>query len=279
MAHSPHSTGKITFQRIIGNHWTARHGVFDLQSAYQPLFAFRDKTMAPFAHEALLRVGRTGQPLPPPKYFEMIPDGQLVEAETGTRRLHIRNARCLPAASRRLFINFNPVAMQCAHQFESMADTMGDDLALAGLTPREVVCEITEQAECVPGQLARFAWALRARGYLVAIDDFGSDASDLKRVMEIGPDIVKFDGGLVRRMMRTQPGLETLGAMVKRFQRDRIATVLEGLEKPHHVAMAAWTGTDFMQGFALARPQLAGDIPRHPGTTPDHGFALSARAA
>lgn len=256
MAYPDQGADDVRFERIVGSHWVARHSVFGLQSAYQPLFRAHNDQMRAVAHEALLRVTRGDSFVSPMAFFQSVHGQTLINVETGTRKLHIRNARSLPASGRRIFINFNPVALQSARQFETMADIMGQDLALAGLTPRDVVCEITEQAEKEAGSLAFFVWSLRARGYLIAIDDFGSQSSDLQRVRKLAPDIVKFDGLLVRKLMRTKPGVEMLRDMVRNFQKERIETVLEGLEKPHQIAMARWTGADYFQGYGLAEPKL-----------------------
>ena len=106
--------------------------------------------------------------------------------------------------------------------------------------------------------LTRFTYELRARGYLVAVDDFGAHASRMQRVRALAPDIVKFDGALVKRLMGTDAGVGTLRMLIERFHRDGMQCVLEGLEALWEITLAESTGAAMVQGYVLAAPRLAG---------------------
>jgi EAL domain-containing protein (putative c-di-GMP-specific phosphodiesterase class I) len=172
--------------------------------------------------------------------------------------MHIRNAAHIPAAERRLFLNIDPRIPEHPSRFEQVLRDLGDELRQAGISPADVVCEITEAETQNKAALTHFAYELRARGYMIAVDDFGARASQPDRVAAIAPDIVKFDGGLVRRLLETQSGAATLRLMVSQFDREGIHSVLEGVEALWELGACETTGADMVQGFALAAPRLAG---------------------
>ena len=237
--------------------WTATLGAAVLRTAYQPIFRFSGDRLVPVAAEALVRPLIGGRPASPPRLFRGLSTRDLVAVESVLRRLHLRNGANLPAGARRIFVNIHPEAIVSRHGLERSLDEMGAELAIAGLSPRSVICEITEQREASRELLLHAVWAMRARGFLVAIDDFGSAFADPDRVRTLVPDIVKIDGASVRSMMKTPDGLSILHRTVAGFSASGIRTVLEGIETLRHVELARLCGPVLLQGFGLARPRLA----------------------
>lgn len=240
-------------------------GHFDgvvLQSAFQPIFRFEGERLVPIACEALLRVSRDGVPVLNDAFFSMLAPEAYRALEPNLHCLHIRNAHFLPRDMRRLFLNFDPGNLDDPAGFEVCLHQLGAELRAAGISPADVVCEITEAETRSKAALTHFTYELRARGYLVAIDDYGSNASRMDRVAALAPDIVKFDGPLVRRMMETSAGAASLRMLVQRFRKEGIQCVLEGLENLWQVHLAETTDASMVQGFALAAPRHAGpDLP------------------
>ena len=104
--------------------------------------------------------------------------------------------------------------------------------------------------------LFEFVHALKANGFSIAVDDYGADESDIARVKALQPQIVKFDGGWLQRLMESNPGAALLKAMVKTFHDMGIKCVFEGLEETWQLEVAAQCNVDLVQGFVLARPEL-----------------------
>ncbi|WP_306117691.1 MULTISPECIES: EAL domain-containing protein [unclassified Roseitalea] len=228
-----------------------------LQSAFQPVFRCRRDRMEPVAFEALARPFRGASPLPPERYFDDLERERLGAIEQVVRHIHVRNAAHLPRGARRLFLNFHPSAFESPARIEQDLRLLGADLRAIGISPADLVCEITEQQEHAEEALKDVVYLLRARGYRIAVDDFGAGFADPGRVARLTPDIVKVDGALVRRHLATPEGCVELGRLVEAFGRDGIQCVLEGLETLEQVERARRTGAHFLQGFALAPPQLA----------------------
>ena len=238
--------------------WTAERDGFVLRTAFQPIFRFEKGRLAPIACEALLRVTRDGNPVLTDAFFRTLGKSAFCALEPELRRLHIRNAVHIPQSERRLFLNLDPRIPEHPARFGQVLRDIGDELRAIGMSPSDVVCEITEAETDNDAALTHFTYELRARGYMVAVDDYGARASKPARVAAIAPDIVKFDGALVRRLLETRSGEATLRLMVSRFRSDGIHSVLEGVEALQDIGPAETTGAAMIQGYALAAPRLAG---------------------
>jgi EAL domain-containing protein (putative c-di-GMP-specific phosphodiesterase class I) len=83
------------------------------------------------------------------------------------------------------------------------------------------------------------------------------DDSDIARVAELNPDIVKFDAQWMSRLLESSPGHALLTTMVATFRDRGILTIFEGIEEPWQIDLAAQTGVTMLQGYALGRPELA----------------------
>ncbi len=127
----------------------------------------------------------------------------------------------------------------------------------AGIHPSRIVCELTEQTSGGRATLHFFVEMLRAHGFRIAVDDYGVDDSDMARIDELRPEIVKFDARWISRRMLSGPGFALLETMVSTFARRGIATVFEGLEETWQIELAERCGASMVQGFVLARPELA----------------------
>ncbi len=151
-------------------------------------------------------------------------------------------------------------------------------LARLGIAPSRIVCELTEQKSDCDDALVAFVVALKAEGYLVAVDDYGTLESDLARIDRLHPNIVKFDGKLVGRLMESSSGFALLTEMATGFRARGIRTVFEGIEREVQIELAEKAGATMVQGYALARPALANAALRHVAYAPAATVRLRRRA-
>lgn len=232
-------------------------GVHGLKSAFQPIFAFEEGKVRIVAFEGLIRAFRDGEPVSPGNFFRSVPAVDRFHVETLTRTLHLLNAgACLdPATS--LFVNFDPSLFTdraiVDHAIRDMRLVMHE----AGIQPSRIVCEMTEQKTGSRDTLHLFVNMLRASGFRIAVDDYGADDSDISRIDELRPDIVKFDAHWISRLMVSGPGFALLKTMVNTFSERGISTVFEGIEESWQLDLAEKCGATMVQGFVLARPQIA----------------------
>lgn len=252
----PRSVGLAHIVRQDDGTSTGIWGGYVLKSAFQPIFAFRNGKVSIAAFEGLLRPFRDGAGIPPPVFFNSIPAGDRLHVETLARTLHLLNAGKFldPAAS--LFINFDPSVFGEPAIADRALREMRLVLHEAGIDPRRIVCEVTEQKSASQDTLLGFVAALRRHGFRIAVDDYGADDSDIKRIRELKPDIIKFDAHWITHLMESGPGFALLSTMVQTFAGQGIATVFEGIEESWQLDLAEKSGASMVQGYVLARPEI-----------------------
>jgi EAL domain-containing protein (putative c-di-GMP-specific phosphodiesterase class I) len=132
----------------------------------------------------------------------------------------------------------------------------------AGVAPKDMVLELTEsrlmQDQRVPLEiLAR----LRLKRFRLAIDDFGTGNSSLAQLDRIPFEELKIDRGFVhgaagndtRRAM-----FEASLGLARKLQMDAVA---EGVEDRADWDFVREQGCDLVQGYFVARPMLAEELP------------------
>jgi EAL domain-containing protein (putative c-di-GMP-specific phosphodiesterase class I) len=232
-------------------------GAYTLRSAFQPIFAFDHGKLSVAAFEGLIRPFRDGEPQSPMSFFSVCPAGDRLHVEALTRTLHLLNAGvCLPDEAS-VFINFDPSVFTDRAIVDMALRDMRLVLHEAGIDARRVVCEVTEQKSASQETLNSFVEALRANGFRIAVDDYGADESDINRIKELKPDIVKFDARWITQLMESGPGFALLTSMVASFEQQGIRTVFEGIEEGWQLELAEKSGASMVQGFVVARPEIA----------------------
>lgn len=235
--------------------WFGVWGLYQLRSAFQPIFAFGDGRLTPYAFEGLIRPVRNGEQLSPAAFFSKFTAIERFHVETLTRNLHLLNAAQCLGENAAIFVNFDPSVFVES----SLADSALRDMRLvlheAQIDPQRIVCEVTENEFASDETFKGLVRALREHGFRIAVDDYGADDSDMSRIQELSPDIVKFDGFWITRLMDTGAGIALLKAMVGEFEHRGIRTLFEGLEEPWQVEVAETCGVSMVQGYALGRPQ------------------------
>jgi EAL domain-containing protein (putative c-di-GMP-specific phosphodiesterase class I) len=232
-------------------------GPYTLKSAFQPIFAFENERLRPAAFEGLMRAFHNDRPIAPKTFFSGRKEEDRSDVETLARTLHLLNAGRFLDNSALIFVNFDP-SLVCDPTLAAKAlRDMRLVLHEAGIEPRRIVCEVTEQKSPSETALVEFAKALRSNGLRVAVDDFGEAESDAGRVERIAPDIVKFDARWVAHLMASGPGYDALVKMVENFTARGIVTIFEGIERRWQLELAGRSGVSMVQGFVLARPRLA----------------------
>ena len=150
-----------------------------------------------------------------------------------------------------LFLNASARAVEDP-QWSSRA--LDDLLAQNGLTPHDVVVEITERVGIERQDSFQKALAtFKSRGYRVAVDDVGAGHASLKALASIQPDFLKFDVSLVRGIDRSrikQGLVESLRMLADRMNARVIA---EGVEREEERARLVDLGVELGQGYLFHR--------------------------
>ncbi|WP_146134949.1 sensor domain-containing protein [Donghicola tyrosinivorans] len=138
-------------------------------------------------------------------------------------------------------------------QFSSIRDVPG----------RIFVIELSEKAltERVDmGSVIRNLQDLRREGILIALDDFGIQASNLNRLAELPIDVIKLDKSLVQRVVSDNKTLEVVRSTAIMAGKLGIKTIAEGIETPAQGRMIHHMSSVEQQGFLHGRPMKTSDV-------------------
>ena len=122
--------------------------------------------------------------------------------------------------------------------------------------PPEAVCfEVTESSAIANFEVALdFIQKMRARGCRFALDDFGTGVSSFSYLKKLPLDYVKIDGSFIRDLL-SEPVDEAMVECINRIAHTLgIKTIAEYVESEALLVRLRELGTDYAQGYAIARP-------------------------
>lgn len=170
----------------------------------------------------------------------------LVDFERLCRSTAIRSAAQVEGSGL-LFLNCSAPAVEDPEWGDGSVE---EQLTACGLTPSDVVVEITERVAVEDrGSFRAALRLLKERGYRVAVDDMGAGHASLQALAEIEPDFLKFDAGLVREIDKSsikQSLLESLRSLAEKIEARVIA---EGVEREEERQTLVSLGIELGQGF------------------------------
>ncbi|HUJ62544.1 MAG TPA: EAL domain-containing protein [Kofleriaceae bacterium] len=221
-----------------------------LTSVYQPIVDLGTGDI--FAFEALSRGPRGTGFESPATLFAIADEVDLtVELDRACFRGALRNAMSLEPVHR-LFVNLLPMSFYDSAFIEI---EVGNLLSAAGLTPANLVFEITERLAIE--NFASFKRALAtytAMGFGVAIDDVGTRHSNLETVMSLRPHFIKISDVLVRGIARSTVKREMLRSLRHIAETIDAVMIAEGIEHQDDVVALRELGLRYGQGYYMARP-------------------------
>ncbi|MDP9799408.1 EAL domain-containing protein (putative c-di-GMP-specific phosphodiesterase class I) [Catenuloplanes nepalensis] len=189
--------------------------------------------------EALSRFP-TGSPL---TWFE---EAARVGEGIALERSAIRNAL---AASRDtpgfMSLNLSPTTILAPGTL-ALFDDVPLDRLIVELTEQEKVDDLTDVRDALA--------PLRRRGLRVAIDDVGAGYAGLNRVVQLRPDIIKLDIGLVRGIEGDEIRQALSRALISFAQGSGSKVIAEGVETAGELRILRALGADYGQGWLFSRP-------------------------
>jgi diguanylate cyclase (GGDEF)-like protein len=221
-----------------------------LSSVYQPIVDLNTGDI--FAYEALTRGPRGTQMESPATLFAIADEVDLtVELDRACFRGALRSAMTLEPVHR-LFVNLLPMSFYDSAFIEI---EVGNLLMAAGLTPANIVFEITERLAIENfASFKRALAAYTAMGFGVAIDDVGTRHSNLETVMSLRPHFIKISDVLVRGIARSTVKREMLRSLRHIAETIDAVMIAEGIEHLEDVMALRDLGLRYGQGYYMARP-------------------------
>jgi EAL domain-containing protein (putative c-di-GMP-specific phosphodiesterase class I) len=136
------------------------------------------------------------------------------------------------------------------------ADGFAQAVRAAGLLPRDVTLECTEQ-QAVPDvvPLQRQVTALRRMGFGFAVDDAGAGYASFTLIAALRPSIIKIDREIVRRIASDDAKQALVEAFVSFGRRIHARLLAEGIETRRDLETLKRLGVELGQGYLLGKPE------------------------
>jgi EAL domain-containing protein (putative c-di-GMP-specific phosphodiesterase class I) len=143
-----------------------------------------------------------------------------------------------------------------------LPDTLTAIAQEAGVSPRSIVLEITEHR--LMDRLAvslEVIGRLRLKGFGISIDDYGMGYSNLRKLKQLPITELKVDRSFVDGADRDSVLRVILGSSVALGHSLDLTVVGEGVETKEVWELLQTLGCDEAQGYYVARPMPAADLP------------------
>jgi diguanylate cyclase (GGDEF)-like protein len=230
----------------------------ELELHYQPVCRAADGAI--MGIESLVRWRDPERGLIPPGEFIGVAErtgvvdalGDWVLEETCRQAAEWKVAGMLPNAG----INVSPRQLRRAG-FAGRVEAM---VAEYGIDRSRFVFELTESAWSLEAsRLLPVLHDLRARGFALAIDDFGAGYSSLSRLRELPVQIIKVDRAFLTGVPDDPEACAIYSAIMQLADTVHCDVVAEGVETAAHLEYLNGIGCRIVQGFHLGRPMPAAE--------------------
>ena len=220
---------------------------------YQPIVDLATRSTT--GVEALVRWDRGGELISPGLFLPaaertglMTPITNWV-VEEAVRQLHRWKAVGMDVG---IALNLPP-AMLDRRMCERLVRIAGEH----NLAPGSLTLELVESAMMDDRRLLDHFEALRAAGFLIAIDDFGSGHSSLARIAKLPVDILKIDRSLTAQICESPRDHAIVRAIIATADAIDAMAVAEGIETEAQCTALRQLGVQSGQGYLFARPMPA----------------------
>lgn len=132
----------------------------------------------------------------------------------------------------------------------------------AGVAPQQVVLEVTESRLMQDTRTAHEILSrLRLKRFHISIDDFGTGHSSLSQLRDIPFNELKIDQSFVHGAWTNETLRAMYDASLGLGRQLGMEVVAEGVEERDDWDLLCRTGCDLAQGYFIARPMPADDLP------------------
>ncbi len=227
-----------------------------LTTYFQPIIDTKAKNI--YGYESLCRgVDESGNIIPPNIIFDKAKKSDfLFGLDRAAREISLKTA-AVKNVDGYVFINFIPTSIynpeNCLKNTLHWARQLELDFS-------KIVFEVVETEKVDDlGHLKSILDFYKKNGFRVALDDVGSGYSNLSALVELKPDIVKIDRGLIQDIDKDPMKQSIFSAIKDICEKNNITKLAEGVETRGEVEYLK-DRVDLMQGFYFAKP--SGEVVR-----------------
>ncbi|WP_019936801.1 EAL domain-containing protein [Bordetella sp. FB-8] len=241
--------------------WTSLLRSNALEMHYQPLLDLRTREIRKV--EALARLRDGDRLLAPGMFFPALTSDDFVDLYSlGLKQVLAQRNNWLESTGMDLHVSINmpSSALADTRYFQATRRALDE----SGCAPHKLSLEILETEEIprhmdVADELEHF----KALGVRLAEDDLGSGYSSLSRLRELPFDTIKIDRSIVMNVHQDSSNVLRFIYQLTRLGHSLGKdVVVEGVETTDLLEAIVILGADVAQGWVVARPMPADEIPR-----------------
>ncbi|TWH46301.1 EAL domain-containing protein [Sporomusa sp. KB1] len=235
--------------------WILKHRA--IQTYFQPIVSIRQQAV--IGLEALSRGLNANNDLilPQPLFAAAAAKGKSVELDRLCREKALENYKRIPDNDSFLFLNLTTSILDEGVVGSGHLITAVNQL---GLKPSSIVIEVIESKVRNIENLTKFIKLYKQYGFLIALDDVGTDSSNMDRILQVHPDIIKIDRVLICDINTDYYKQELFKALVFVAKKTGALIIAEGVETHSEATTSLELGADFLQGYYTAYPA---PFPKH----------------
>ena len=144
----------------------------------------------------------------------------------------------------------------------SYPDSLFQHCLDGAVPPEQIVLELTESSLAGdPDVLLEIMARLRLKKFKLSIDDFGTGFSSLEQLKGLPFHELKIDKSFVLDALDNTRSRSILENSLRLATDLNLKTVAEGVETREHLQLLRELGCDIAQGYLIARPMPADDVP------------------
>jgi EAL domain-containing protein (putative c-di-GMP-specific phosphodiesterase class I) len=228
----------IAFEKLVSGKGLIPH--------YQPIVKLADVSTVGF--EVLARSQMPEFPTPREMFDTAAQLDREHDLSEASRIVGVRNGLDMPHGQT-LYLNTHPMELQGDRLIRSL------ELLRASAPDQSISLEIHEAAVTDLTATAELRRQLNDLSIELAYDDFGAGQARMLDLVEVPPDVLKFDISLIRNINNASPKrhkmVRTLVEMVRDFG---ISPLAEGIETSAEAETCLHLGFELAQGFYFGRP-------------------------
>lgn len=223
----------------------------DVVPFFQPIICL--KTGKVFAYESLIRGrSRIDNSLISPKELFSLTDSLHVTADFDRLCQH----KALEyfkkfSSSSLLFMNIHTNCIYSGSKDHQELPNLTEEM---GFNPNVIGLEFIESRAHSARELINFVKKQRESGFLIVVDDFGSEHSNIERLILIHPDVIKIDRNIVHDIDKDTYRQSILKSIVSLSEMTGSVCLAEGVETPEELVTCALFGVNLLQGYEIAKP-------------------------
>jgi len=155
----------------------------------------------------------------------------------------------------RISINLSLEQLQSSSFIEMVQQTLEE----TGVDPRTLELEITENMVMKEWMIDKMK-VLKKLGFLISIDDFGTEYSNLSRLINFPIDCLKIDRLFIRKLLDHRPVASIIRAILSFANDNKVRVVAEGVETEEQRTYLKGLGCHEIQGYLMSVPLSPEDV-------------------